>query len=158
AGPVPYPRPGRANVEVKLAVVAAKGGKPTIVDWDRARYPYLTQVAWQEGGPLTVLVMTRDQRDLVALAADAKTGKTHELLHEQADVFLNVTPMSWLADGSGFLWASERGGAWQLELHAADGKLVRVLTAPELGYKSLEHIDLQRQALVVAAAAEPVDR
>src|SRR5215470_2244686 len=52
AGPVPYPRPGHPNVEVGLFVVGAGGGKPTEVTWDRAHHPYLTDVQWDEGGPL----------------------------------------------------------------------------------------------------------
>ncbi len=169
AGPVPYPRPGHPNVDVELFVVAAGGGKPTPIPWDHARYPYLTDVVWDAGGPLAIEVMTRDQKDLALLAVDAKTGKSRELWREHDDVWLNLRPEGcrkvvdvtcetahFLHDGS-FLWASERGGWWQLELHAPDGKLVRALTAPELGYRGLRHVDEGKRSLVVAAGAEPVD-
>lgn len=169
AGPVPYPRPGHPNVDVELFIVAASGGKPTPVPWDHARYPYLTDVVWDAGGPLAIEVMTRDQKDLALLAVDAKTGKSRELWREHDDVWLNLRPEGcrkvidlacetahFLRDGS-FLWASERGGAWQLELHAPDGKLVRALTAPELGYRGLRHVDEAKRTVVVAAGAEPVD-
>ena len=169
AGPVPYPRPGHPNVDVELFVVAAGGGKATPIPWDHARYPYLTDVVWDAGGPLAVEVMTRDQKDLALLAVDGKTGRSRELWREHDDVWLNLRPEGcrkvvdiscetahFLRDGS-FLWASERGGSWQLELHAADGKLVRALTAPELGYRGLRHVDEAKRSLVVAAGAEPVD-
>src|SRR5262249_51342828 len=78
--PAPYPRPGRANVEVTLGIVPVGGGRTTWIDWDRARYPYLARVLWQEHAPLTLVVQTRDQRDLGLLAVDPKSGRTHELL------------------------------------------------------------------------------
>ena len=172
AGPTPYPRPGHPNVDVALFVVAARGGKPTAVTWDKARFPYLTDVQWDEGGPLALTVMSRDQKDLVLLAADAKAGKTTVLLREHDDVWLNLHPPGsrtfateqsaaaaghrWLGDGSGFLWTTERNGAWQLELHAADGKLVRALTTPELGLFGIRKVDLSSRTVVVAAAPEPL--
>ena len=156
--PAPYPRPGTANVDVRLAVMPFAGGKATFIEWDRARYPYLAHVVWQEGGPLTFIVETRDQKDLSLLVADPKTGTSHELVHEHDDAWVNLGfEYTWLEDGSGFLWASERGGWWQLELHAPDGKLVRALTTPELGFRNAVHIDLPAGKLVVAAGSEPVD-
>ncbi|HJZ87272.1 MAG TPA: DPP IV N-terminal domain-containing protein [Polyangia bacterium] len=156
--PAPYPRPGRANVEVTLGIVPVGGGRTTWIDWDRARYPYLARVLWQEHAPLTLVVQTRDQRDLGLLAVDPKSGRTHELLHEHDDTWVSLNQdYEWLRDGSGFLWPSERGGAWQLELRAPDGKLVRTLTKPGFGFDGVRYVDLERRRVVVLAGAEPVD-
>ena len=157
--PAAYPRPGRANVEVRLGITAAAGGgKTTWIDWDRRKFPYLARVRWDDKAPLTIVVMSRDQRDLVLLAVDTKTGKTRELVREHDDVFLNLSnEYEWLDDGSGFLWASERGGAWQLELRAPDGRLVRALTTPELGFRELLWVDPRGASAIVTAGAEPVD-
>ena len=156
--PAPYPRPGTPNVDVRLAVVPVAGGKATSVTWDHMRYPYLASVRWQKGGPLTLIVATRDQKDVSLLVADPKTGLTRELVHEHDDAWVNLgSEYTWLEDSSGFLWASEGHGWWQLELHAADGKLVRALTAPDLGFRQVVHVDLPARKLVVEAGSEPVD-
>ena len=44
----PYPRPGKANAQVKLGIIAASGGRTTWVKWDSERYPYLARVLWKE--------------------------------------------------------------------------------------------------------------
>jgi dipeptidyl-peptidase-4 len=153
---VRYPRPGTPNVSVRLAVVPAAGGKPTFVEWDHARYEYLWDVRWDEGGPLALLVFSRDQKDLALLAADPKTGATRELVREHDDAWLEEPTCVFLDDGT-FVWSSDRGGRWQLELRGKDGALVRTLTPPELNAQKLAHIDEAGRRLIVAAAPEPVD-
>lgn len=156
--PRPYPRPGTPNVVVELGVISVSGGKTTWISWDRAAYPYLARVSWQQGGPLSLVVQSRDQRDLSLLAADHRTGKTRELVHEHDDAWVNLDlTYTWLEDGSGFLWSSERGGGWQLELRAPDGSLVRSLTEPALGFEDIAHIDPEAGTIIVSAATEPVD-
>jgi dipeptidyl-peptidase 4 len=131
-----YPRPGKANVKVRLGVTSATGGDTTWVIWDRERYPYLATVKWDKGSPLTLLVQDRKQQEMVLLTAESETGKTHELLRETDTAWLNLDqdmPV-WLPDGSGFLWTSEREGARQLELRDKAGQLVRVLVPGSFGY------------------------
>ena len=154
--PVPfkYPRAGTANANVDLGIVAADGGDPKWVRWDLARYSYLADVVWPKRGPLTALVMNREQTDLALLAIDPATGSTKQLLTEHDDTWLNVDvgAPSWLEDGSGFLWMTEARGAWTLELHAPDGALVRPLTSPELGLRAL--VGVGKDGAVVVASPE----
>src|SRR5262249_22225722 len=74
-----YPRPGKANVKVRLGIIPAAGGDTVWADWDREKYPYLGDVRWDKSGPLTITVETRLQNELVLLLVDPKTGKTKEL-------------------------------------------------------------------------------
>jgi dipeptidyl-peptidase-4 len=152
-----YPRVGTANAEVTLGILPAGGGKTTWVSWDRERYPYLARVRWSQNAPLTLVVQNRRQTDLLVLAVDPRTGKTSELLREHDDAWLNLDKKAprWLDDGSGFLWATERGGRWQLELRRRDGSLARALTAPELGYQALGDVDVDGRAAWVVAAEDP---
>ncbi len=122
----PYPRAGKANAVVRLAVTPTTGstpGKPTWIQWDAAKYPYLATVRWSEGAPLTLLVMNRAQNEEVLLRADPATGKTSTLLTERSDHWLNLNqhfPI-WKKDGSGFFWMSERSGGPEVELRDASG-------------------------------------
>ncbi len=155
--PVFYPRPGQANVRVRLGIARRRGGPPVWVEWDRARYPYLARVDWHRRGGLTLLVQTRDQRDLRLLRADPRTGRTHTLLdeHDPAWVNLDQAVPRWRADGRGFLWTTERRGAWQLELRDPQGGLLRVLTPIDLGFQALVDLDDQHQQAWFLASADP---
>jgi len=152
-----YPRVGTPNAEVRLGILPAAGGPTTWVEWDRARYPYLATVRWSKSAPLTALVQNRRQTEEVLLAVDEHTGKAAPLLIERDPAWLNLDQSmpTWLEDGSGFLWTTERRGAWQLELRGRDGKLQRALNAPELGLRHFAHLDDRARVAWVQASRDP---
>lgn len=142
--PVPfkYPRAGTANAIVSLGVVAIARSAPAstfdaTMTWD-ASVEYLASVDWPENAPLTAAVLNRDQTTVTVLALDA-SGATRTLHteHDEAWINVNVGVPRWLPDGSGFLWMTERLGAWTLELRDREGKLVKQLTEPD---RMLHHI------------------
>ena len=158
--PARYPRPGKANAKISFGIVPATGGQTVWIDWDKNRFEYVARVQWRKGSPLTLLLLTREQKDLSLVEVDPRSGKTRELLAERDDAWLNVgrgRDYEWLRDGSGFLWSSERTGAWQLELHQPDGALVRQLTPATPGFAGLHGVDLARKLVHVGWAPEPVD-
>ena len=143
-----YPRPGKSNAQVKLFVVElpAPGKAPPAaraVTWDAAALPYLSQVSWRKGGPLTFVVRSRDQTEVKVLVWDEPAGKGRVVVEERDGAWLNIDPTlpRWLPDGSGFLWSSDAGGHCQLQLRAPDGKLVRVLSPAEVEYRGVRHVD-----------------
>jgi len=156
----PYPRPGTDNADVTLGIIPIQGGSTVWVDWDRERFPYLAKVVWPKNAPLTILVQNRRQTEQVLYAVDPYSGQTTELLREQDDAWLNLDGHMphWMEDGKTFLWTTEREGAWTLELRRADGGLVSRLTKPDFGYRGFVAEDPNRNAIIVAASAEPMDR
>ena len=154
--PFKYPRAGTTNATVDLGIITvANGGDPKWITWDAAKIEYLVAVDWHAHAPPTAMVTNRDQTDVQLLAIDPTTGGQHELVHDHDDAWLNLDvgmPM-WLDDGSGFLWMTEQHGAWTLELHAPDGKLVRQLTTPEFGLRRVVGID--NGAAIVEASTVP---
>ena len=153
-----YPRPGKANVKVRLGVIPVNGGDTVWVQWDRERYPYMITVHWDEHGPLTLAVQTRDQKELLLLAADAATGQTTTLLTERDPAWVSVRQdvPHWLADRQGFIWASERqDSGWQLEWRDPQGKLRRVLVPPAVGFRSLLHVDAVTGSVAFTARSNP---
>jgi dipeptidyl-peptidase-4 len=152
-----YPRPGKANVKVRLGVVSVKGGPTVWVRWDAERYPYLTQVRWPRHGPLLLAVQTRQQQELVLLRCDPATGKPTPLVRERDAAWLNLhrdTPR-WLGNSSGFLWTSEHAGGPQLELRGPKGDLVRVLVPPKAGFAGLIDVDAKAGQVVYSASTDP---
>jgi dipeptidyl-peptidase-4 len=157
-----YPRAGTQNAKVRLGVVPVSGGETRWVEWDREKYPYLTRVVWKEGtAPLCALVMNRPQQEELLLAFDGTTRAIRELLRETDAAWLNLDqkPMPvWLKDGKEFLWTTERNGAWQVELHSADGALVRVVTPLDFQLEELLDVNEADRSIVVSGGRDPRER
>ncbi len=157
-----YPRAGTQNAKVRLGIVARSGGDTRWVEWDREKYPYLTRVVWKEtAAPLCVLVQNRAQQEELLLAIDPATGSTRELLRENDVAWLNLDqkPMPvWLKDGRQFLWSTERNGAWQVELHSADGVLVRSVTPADFQLEELLGANESDRSIVVSGGSDPRER
>jgi dipeptidyl-peptidase-4 len=164
--PVPfkYPRAGRPNAVVDLAIIGVDGGEPRTLGWQLDKYPYLARVAWSDRGPLSIVVLSREQQDLALITFDA-TGEARTLLTEHDHAWINV-PSSraglgyrpgaplWLADGS-FLWMTEsHDDAWTIEQRSSDGKLMKRVTKPELGLRELVGVD--GTDAIVQASADPL--
>ncbi len=153
-----YPRAGRANAVVTLAVVASGGGAPTWIEWDRAKYPYLCRATWPDAGPPTIVVMNRGQTELAVLACDPGTGTTRTLLTERDPAWLNLSAgvPRWIEGGRAFLWIAERddSGPW-LELRGADGGLLGRLTPAGLRVSALKGVDEAHGIAWIEATREP---
>jgi dipeptidyl-peptidase-4 len=87
---VRYPRAGTANADVSLAVLGLDGSRVD-VEWDREGFEYLVEVTWNERCPLTLLVMSRDQRRWQVLEADPESGGTKLVFEDGSDRWVTVT-------------------------------------------------------------------
>ncbi len=156
----PYPRPGKANAKVRLGLVSAAAGVVRWVGWDAEKYPYLTSVVWQKGGPLTVLVQTRSQQEESLLAVDVATGATRELLKETDVAWLNLDQdfPQWLEDGSGFLWRTERNGAPEVELRSKTGERVSTWVSPDAGFGNFSGFDGRTRTLYFTGGQNPTEQ
>jgi dipeptidyl-peptidase-4 len=148
-----YPRAGTPNAKVRLGIIPQSGGETRWIEWDREKYPYLARVVWKENAaPLCIVVQNRAQQEELLLSVDPKTGATRELLRETDSAWLNLDrkPMPvWFKTGDEFLWTTEREGAWQLELHQADGRLVRAITSSGFAFDQLiETNEIDRSVIV----------
>ena len=147
---LPYPAAGTANAEVSLHVVDLDGRRVE-VGWDRAAYPYLASVLWDAGGPLTLLVQSRDQTATLVLAADPGTGATTGLAaqHDQAWVDLVAGVPAWL-DGRLVMTADDP--ACDTRRLTVDGQPV---TPP--GLQVAEVVAVAEGGVLVAGSEEPTE-
>ena len=134
-----YPRPGKKNVSVRLGIIDApmadssiRPTKTTWVEWDRAKYEYLTRVAWGRG-TLFMALQTRDQKEVALAFADPEIGKVEVTHRTRAkDGWLGVPTEPRLgpsADGRTFLMiADDEQGEPRLIQHDRRGKIVTLPT------------------------------
>jgi dipeptidyl-peptidase-4 len=155
----PYPRPGKANAQVRLGITPVTGGKTVWVQWDAEKYPYLATVVWPKKGPLSILVQNRAQTEEKLLAVDTVSGKTRELLTERDEAWLNLEQAfpQWLESGNGFLWYTERNGGPEVELRNADGSLARSLVKPDAGFRSLARYSEKDGSLYFVGGPNPTE-
>ncbi|MCI0672900.1 MAG: DPP IV N-terminal domain-containing protein, partial [Myxococcaceae bacterium] len=155
-----YPRPGKANATVRLAVVPASGrGEPRWVTWDAKAFPYLATVVWAKGGPLTLLVQNREQTAEQLLAADVATGRARTLLTEKDDAWINLDQAfpRWRKDGKGFYWLTERNGAPEVELRGNDGALLSTWVKTDAGFADLVGVDEASDSLYFTGGTNPTE-
>jgi dipeptidyl-peptidase 4 len=74
--PIRYPQAGTANAVVTLHVVDVESGERTEVAWDHEAFEYLVSVSWGEGEPLTLFVLSRDQRNAEVLTVGERWETT----------------------------------------------------------------------------------
>jgi dipeptidyl-peptidase-4 len=111
---VRYPAAGTSNPDVTLHLCPVDGSPPTEVVWDRRRLPYLAKVNWTEHG-LTVMVQSRDQRDLEVLRVDPVTGTTSTIFADHDDDWVELVPGTGMLVGDDQLvMCADRGGARRL--------------------------------------------
>jgi dipeptidyl-peptidase 4 len=98
---VRYPQAGSDNADVSLSILGLDGSRVD-VDWDREAFEYLVEVRWSERCPLTLLVLSRDQKRWLVLEADPDSGKTQILREDTAEHWLTVVTgvPDRLTDGS----------------------------------------------------------
>ena len=137
-----YPFAGQANAIVRLAVIAATGGKPVWMDLDYTEEVYLYEVFWRPDGDLGAVILNRAQTWVELARFDRQTGQRASVLREETAYWINAAPHSQaqLKDG-GFIWASERSGFRHLYLYGSDGELRRPLTSGEWVVDAIKAVD-----------------
>ena len=156
---VAYPAAGTPNADVSL-ILADLAGRPTPVEWDRAAFPYLVTVCWDDKGgsadPL-IVVQSRDQRRMQILVADRTTGAT-SLLREDTDPhWVDIVPgvPAWTADGR-IVWTVTQDDTRRL-VAAPPGELSGGRAEPltPAGLQVREILGVDENTVLFTASDEP---
>ena len=156
---VAYPAAGTPNADVSL-ILADLAGLPAPVEWDRAAFPYLVTVCWDDNGgsadPL-IVVQSRDQRRMQILVADRTTGAT-SLLREDTDPhWVDIVPgvPAWTADGR-IVWTVTQDGTRRL-VAAPPGELSggRAEPVTPAGLQVREILGVDENTVLFTASYEP---
>ena len=126
----PYPKVGGKNPAVRVGVVPLEDTVTTWIDLSEHDHEYVVRVGWLPGGKqLSVQTLNRLQTQRDLFLADPSSGKADHLLTETDTAWVEIFDgLTFLKDGSGFLWPSERDGYQHLYLHDMHGALIRQVT------------------------------
>ncbi|MEP7085879.1 MAG: DPP IV N-terminal domain-containing protein, partial [Gemmatimonadota bacterium] len=152
--PLRYPRAGAQNSKVTVGVVDVDTKKTTWLHTGEGEY--IAALAWAGPDSVTVQRMPRTQNrvDVLMLSAASGDGRTMLTERDSAWVDIDEDAPHWIANGTQFLWASERSGWRQFYLYRRDGTLVSRVTRDGVDMVSLAGID-EKRGYVYALAASP---
>jgi dipeptidyl-peptidase-4 len=140
---IAYPKPGGAIPTVHLFVKAVSGRKSLQIDLGNDTNVYIPRVQWlPDGKHLAIERLSRDQKKLDLLLADAVTGKTRTILTEKDVYWIDLSDdLYFLRDSQRFLWTSERTGYRHLYLYDLSGRDPVQLTHGNWEVTSLVGVD-----------------
>ena len=156
--PQRYPQAGEQNATVRLGVVPITGG-PT--RWMKLGDALLARVEWTpDSHALFVQRLNRVQNRLDLVHADAATGETRLVLHQEDPFWVNLADdLQFLKKGAEFLWTSERDGFRHLYRYSADGRELARLTSGDWEVTSLAGVDeAGGQVYFVSTESGPLER
>lgn len=159
--PERFPQPGDPNADVHLGIVAATGGDTRWMNLGDPRGYLFARVNWVPGSrQIAVEKLPRVQNKLDLLMADAETGASHVVIHEEDPYWINVEgEPKFLSDGKRFLWTSERSGFRHIYLYGNDGALEKQLTSGDWEVDSIARVDEQNNRIYYVSSEEsPLQR
>ena len=146
-----YPSTGTDNVLIKLGVLDLDTGKTTWIDTSPQEIGeetdiYIPRVKWlRDSNRVSFQWQSRDQQTLKLMFADAETGKSHEVLTETSDTWINLTKdLYFLKRHNAFVWSSERSGYRHLYLYDLKGNLINQLTEGDWVVDNLYGVDEEK--------------
>jgi dipeptidyl-peptidase 4 len=151
---VAYPAAGTANADVSL-LLAGLDGTALAVETDRAAFPYLVTVCWEDGHDPLLVVQSRDQRTMRILAADPATGRTEVLREDTDPVWLDIVPgvPAWTRDG-GIVWTGDADDTYRL-LITGPGRDDVAVTPPGLQVRGV--LDTDGDTILFRACTDPAE-
>lgn len=158
AEPQRYPQAGERNPDVRLGVVAAKGGGTHWFEVGNTVWEYLVaRVTWSpDAKKLYVVRSNRVQSKVELLAFDVESRKAAKVLEESDLYWVNVHGQPQFVN-DGFLWLSERDGFRHIYLYGMDGKLMRQLTKGPWEVTALHGV-ADGQVYFTSSEASPLER
>ena len=143
-----YPKTGERNSACRVGVVPAMGGETNWIEipGDTRTDYYIPRMEWiEKTGELAIQRINRLQNALEVMIADpaATETKLRTVLTERDGAWVDLAHdhLTWLSQGSAFLWISERDGWRQLYLAARDGSGLRRITQGNFDVLKVVHVD-----------------
>lgn len=138
-----YPYAGYPNSSVKIGLTDVTNGKTSWVNTGNDSDFYIPRIEWtSDPKSLAVEKLNRLQNHFDILVADRETGDANSILIEDDKDYLEVNnDLTFLKDGKGFIWESERSGNNHLYLFDMQGRQKVELTKGKYDVAALAYVD-----------------
>jgi len=142
--PLPYPKVGTPNSNVKVGIVAATGGESKWFDIPGdPTNNYLARMDFiPNSNEVMVQQLNRKQNQNTVWIGDATSMKLKQLFIDRDEAFLDIHDnIMWLEDEQFFTWTSEKDGWLNLYRVSRDGKEFTTITKGEIDVVRINCID-----------------
>ncbi|KAA5547576.1 S9 family peptidase [Adhaeribacter rhizoryzae] len=156
-----YPKAGEANSAVSISVYDLAGKKTTRMDTGSEKDIYIPRVKWtQNANLLSIQRLNRLQNTLEILHANATTGQAQVVQKEVDKAYVDITDdLTYLNNGKGFIFSSEKDGYNHLNYYNMQGKLVRQITKGNWEISRFVGLDEKSNTLYyVSTEVSPLER
>ena len=127
-----YPKAGERNSIVDVYIHDVKSSNKKKIDLGRESDIYIPRIKWTKNpNLLSIQKLNRMQNQLDIIHADARTGNTSSIYTDKSKTYIDITytdDLTYLENGTQFLYSSERDGYKHFYLHRMDGQLVNQVT------------------------------
>lgn len=154
-----YPKVGEKNATVSAFIHDLPSKQTIPVNTETEADSYMPRLTWTPNGKLCLTWLNRHQNSLKLLLADPATGTCKILLEEKSKYYLGLNDALFLADGSGFVWQSEKSGYNHLYVYDMEGREKTALTKGKWDMTALYGVDEKNgMAYYQSAAQNPMQR
>ena len=156
-----YPATGRTNPSVRVGIVDVSTKRTTWLTLPGTEARYVARFRWAaDGKSLYFQALSRDQKRLTLLRADAATGEATELFSETSNTWIEFAEARPLEKRDALLWVSGSGAHRHLELYdGTSAKRLARLTSGEWDVVELLGVDASEQHAIISATKDaPLDR
>ncbi len=147
-----YPKVGEANSTWTLHLYDTETGVQRDITPEDAMH-YIPRLRWTPGGELCITQMNRHQNNL-QLHLYSNSESTWSLLYEESSpYYLDINDaLTFLTDGSGFIWMSPKSGHTHLYLMDMQGEEKNAITAGDYPVTAFYGVDEKERKLYYQAA------
>ncbi len=158
-----YPKVGDNNPEVKVGIVQATGGAITWADFNESDDQYFGLPYWKpDGNTLLVQWMNRKQNQLKIWEVNPLTGKKKPFLTEEQKTWINLddegSRITFLQNGKGFIYLSDKSGYQQMYYYNMYGALVNAINKGKYVVTEMNYIDEKNNVIYFTARKENTAR
>ncbi|MFK7811337.1 MAG: S9 family peptidase [Maribacter sp.] len=142
--PLPYPKVGTKNSDVKVGVVSAKGGDTNWFDIPGdPTNNYLARMDYiPNSNEVMIQQLNRKQNTNTVWIGNTKTLALNNIFTDKDDAWLDVHDnIMWLEDEKYFTWTSEKDGWLHLYKVSRNGKKVSTITKGNMDVVRINCID-----------------
>lgn len=125
-----YPKAGEENAIVSLHLYNLENGKSRDVFRTGSEWEYIPRLKWTRNPDLVSFQRTNRHQNILELVTyHVKTAALTVILKEENNSFIEVTDdLTYLENGTSFIWTSTRNGFNHIYLYDVSGKLIKQIT------------------------------